>query len=224
MSGHNVSMPSKLTYNQVKAQLSAGFDVWNVNNFADREELQAEGLREVIPPLRRILAAEASRLSGHFDRVLLAGISMGGATSAHLLFSLDNPLGAFLGFSCRCPFAGQTLAGMRTALALEGVPEHGEVVRGTPVLLEHCANDPLVQVANGRLMRETLVGFGADVDWREYPTGGHWFNAAEGMDDVVEFVRRVVLGGGGSGSARGKGKEAIGVDIDLPESRASSKV
>ncbi|CDO70668.1 hypothetical protein BN946_scf184761.g5 [Trametes cinnabarina] len=176
------------------------FDVWNVENFAENEELQAEGLREVIPAIRSILAREATILHGRWDRVVLAGISMGAATSVHTLFNLDVPaeggggLAAFLGFSCRCPFAGRTLAEMRAVLGLkDGVPDHANVLANTPILLEHCVDDPLVKIENGRGLRDTLRGFGAQVDWKEYPSGGHWFNSPAGMDDAVEFLNTRVL-------------------------------
>lgn len=171
------------------------FDVWNVRDFAQNEELQAEGLREVIPVLRGVLKDEVALVGGRWERVVLAGISMGAATSVHLMFNLDAPrLGAFLGFSCRCPFAGRDLKGMRDALGLDGVPEHDSVLRNTPMLLEHCVNDPLVLVENGQTLRDTLRGFGAAVEWKEYPNGGHWFNSPAGMDDAVEFIKRNVVG------------------------------
>ena len=176
------------------------FDVWNVGNFADREELQAEGLKEVVPVIRSILAHEAAALESRWDRVVLAGISMGAATSVHTLFNLNVPasgggkLAAFLGFSCRCPFAGRTLGEMRSVLGLEDVPGHSGVLHGTPILLEHCVDDPLVLVQNGRELRDVLQGFGARVEWREYPTGGHWFNSPAGMDDAVRFLNFYVLG------------------------------
>ncbi|KZT06988.1 alpha/beta-hydrolase [Laetiporus sulphureus 93-53] len=176
------------------------FDVWNVRNFAEREELQAIGLREAIPAIRRILASEAALLGGRWDRVVLAGISMGAATGVHTLFNLDVPaagggrLAAFVGFSCRCPFAGRTLAEMRKVLGVEeGVPDHADVLLNTPMLLEHCVDDPLVLVQNGCGLRDTLRGFGAQVEWKEYPSGGHWFNSPAGMDDAVDFLNRHVL-------------------------------
>ena len=169
------------------------FDVWNVRDFAEREDLQSVGLREVIPVIRGIMAEEAARLGGRWDRIVPAGISMGAATGVHVLFNLDIPSGeserrlaAFMGFSCRCPFAGRSLAETRRKLGLEG-PDHDEIVRSTPVLLEHCVDDPLVLVRNGRDLRETLRGFGAQVEWKEYPDGGHWFNSPAGMDDAVKF-------------------------------------
>ncbi|OAA79786.1 Phospholipase/carboxylesterase [Akanthomyces lecanii RCEF 1005] len=173
------------------------FDVWDTRDFASNEELQAEGLKEMVPEIRQILADEAALVGGRWDRVILAGISMGAATSIHTLFNLDIPtpearLGAFLGFSCRCPFAGRSLAGMRAVLGLSGVPAHNKVLANTPILLEHCVDDPLVLVQNGRGLRDVLTEFGADVSWREYPGGGHWFNAPAGMDDAVAFLHHVV--------------------------------
>ncbi|KAK5994328.1 Acyl-protein thioesterase 1-like protein [Cladobotryum mycophilum] len=180
------------------SKLSQWFDVYNVQNFAMHEELQAVGLKEVVPAIRRILANEASTLGGRWDRVVLAGISMGAATSVHMLFNLNVPpefggLAAFMGFSCRCPFYGRTLPQMRDVLGLEHVPAHNEVLRNTPMLLEHCTDDALVRVENGRLLRDTLRAFGATVDWIEYPNGGHWFNSPSGMDTAVEFLNRHVL-------------------------------
>ncbi|TVY13909.1 Cutinase transcription factor 1 beta, partial [Lachnellula arida] len=151
---------------------SQWFDIWNVSNFSDHEELQATGLKESVTNIRRIIASEATVLGGKWDHVVLAGISQGAATSVHTLLNLSLPplvegqqssrrLGAFLGFSCRMPFPGRSLVETRKVLALEGVTEDDEVLRNTPVLLEHCADDPLVLVENGRVLRDTLRGFGA---------------------------------------------------------------
>ncbi|KAI0194242.1 phospholipase/carboxylesterase family protein [Astrocystis sublimbata] len=169
------------------------FDVWNVRDFAENEELQAEGLREVIPVFRKMLADEAARLGGRWDRIVLAGISMGAATSTHLLFNLKEPLGAFMGFSARCPFSGRSLTKMREVMALDDVPEHNDVLAKTPVLLEHCADDPLVLVQRGRALRDTLREFGCQVEWKEYPNGGHWFHTPQGMDDAVNFIETHVM-------------------------------
>ncbi|KAI0449739.1 phospholipase/carboxylesterase family protein [Xylaria acuta] len=175
------------------------FDVWNVQDFAENEELQAVGLKEVIPVFRKMLADEAALLGGRWDRIVLAGISMGAATSTHLLFNLKEPLGAFMGFSARCPFAGRSLKQMREVLGLEDVPEHDEVLRKTPILLEHCVDDSLVLIQNGRGLRDTLCGFGCQVEWKEYPNGGHWFHSPNGMDDAVQFLEKYVLSKNGNG-------------------------
>ncbi|KAK8144535.1 hypothetical protein G3M48_005652 [Beauveria asiatica] len=173
------------------------FDVWDPRDFAEREELQLEGLREVVPQIRDLLANEAATLDGRWDKVIIAGISMGGATSVHTLFNLEVPtpegrLGAFLGFSARCPFAGRGLEGMRQVLGLSHVPDDNIVLANTPILLEHCVDDPLVRIQNGRGLRDVLTSFGAKVTWKEYPDGGHWFNSPSGADDVVAFLQKVL--------------------------------
>ncbi|KAK6215194.1 phospholipase carboxylesterase [Colletotrichum tabaci] len=172
--------------------VSQWFDIWNVSDFSEREGIQAEGLRESVAGIREIIASEARLLEGGWSRIVLAGISQGAATGVHTLLNLDPPqgedrLGAFLGFSCRMPFPGRTLAETRAVLGLQDVPEGNILLRQTPMLLEHCADDPLVLVANGRVLRDTLLGFGAQVEWKEYPNGGHWFNSPAGIDDAVKF-------------------------------------
>lgn len=172
--------------------LSQWFDIWNVNDFSDREELQAGGLKDSAGGIIKILVAEANALGGHWDRLVLMGISQGAATGIHAMLHLHHQaprLGAFLGFSCRMPFVGRTLAEARKVLnpAAES-DQNAELLKRTPMLLEHCIDDPLVLVENGRTLRDTLRGFGADVTWREYADGGHWFNSPQGIDDVVEFM------------------------------------
>ncbi|CAG9946245.1 unnamed protein product [Clonostachys rosea f. rosea IK726] len=186
------------------------FDVWNTKDFSDREELQAAGLREVVPAVRDIIKGEAALVGGDFRRVVLAGISMGAATSIHTLFNLDVPtgLGAFIGFSCRCPFAGRSLAEMREVLQVGGAPADNGFLQNTPVLLEHCADDPLVVVENGRKNRDILKSFGANVEWREYPSGGHWLHSPNGVDDIIIFLN-YYLGGGGVGNSASANGDAM---------------
>ena len=115
-----------------------------MRDFADRENLQAAGLGEVLPSLRLLVNDEAALLGGRWDRMVLAGISMGAATAVHLLFNLDIPasaggkLAALMGFSCHCPFAGRDLVRMRNIFGFTWAPDHDHVIRRTPVLLEHC--------------------------------------------------------------------------------------
>ena len=189
------------------------FDALDVSDLSKREDLQTPGLRESVAGIRRLLASEAALLQGKWDHIVLAGISQGAATSAHVLLNLSLPppspspedqqqevtprrLGAFLGFAGMMPFAGRTLAETRNVLGLlEDVPDDESLLRNTPILLEHCANDPLILVKSGRVLRDSLREFGAEqVSWKEYPDGGHWFNSPAGIDDAVDFLNQHVLG------------------------------
>ena len=97
-----------------------------------------------------------------------------------------------MGFSCRFPFPGRTLAETREIVGLENVPGDNWLVRNTPVLIEHCSDDPLVEVETGRQVRDTLRGFGASVTWQEYPMGGHWLKSPDGVDDAVSWIKEHV--------------------------------
>ncbi|KAL6852516.1 hypothetical protein ACO1O0_007062 [Amphichorda felina] len=183
---------------------SQWFDVYDEKELADREEVQVEGLRASVAALRRVVAEEAARLGGRWDRVVLAGVGQGAAAALHTLINLevqgggdgmaggDRPrprrLGAVLGFSCGMPLMGRSLADTRAVLGLEKVPQDDEVIRGTPILLEHCIDDGIVSVDSGRQLRDQLRSWSAQVTWREYASGGHWIHAPKGMDDVREFV------------------------------------
>lgn len=192
------------SFSSMGGKVSQWFDIWNVNDFSDREEMQTLGLKESVLLIRKILKIEAGILGGRWDKVILAGISQGAATATHALLNLTIPgeaedgtklsggLGAYIGFSCRMPFPGRTLKETREVLSLEDAPEDNDVIRKTPVLLEHCVNDPLVLVANGRILRDTLAGFGAPVHWKEYPDGAHWINSPLGIDHAVEFLEHVL--------------------------------
>ncbi|KAF7563109.1 hypothetical protein G7046_g997 [Stylonectria norvegica] len=194
---------AKIGPSMLGARVSQWFDVYNVRNFSLHEDLQAVGLKESVNVIRTILADEAAALGGHWDRVILAGISQGAATSVHTLLNLSIPpstdgnttprgLGAFLGFSCRMPFPGRALDETRKILDLNNVPDDAGVLENTPMMLQHCVDDPLVLIANGRALTETLRGFGANLTWKEYPDGGHWFNSPSGIDDAADFLRSVL--------------------------------
>jgi len=161
---------------------SQWFDQFSSRDFGLNPEVQVPGLRESVPAVRKVLRREAEELGGRWDRIVLAGISQGAATAVHALLHLAIPdacrgsprLAALLAFSCQLPFIGLPRDETLAALQLGEVPAGDEAVRGTPVLLEHCANDDVVPVEQLRLLTTTLTGFGASVIAKEYPDGGHW--------------------------------------------------
>ncbi|KAK3334083.1 Alpha/Beta hydrolase protein [Cercophora scortea] len=184
------------------APWSQWFDVWDSTDFSDHEEVQAKGLRESIVNIRNIIKPEARLLGGRWDRVILAGVSQGGATSVHTLLNLvassgsPRRLGALMAFCCRMPFPGRTLAETRAAVGLvetDEVPADDEMIRNTPVLLQHNRDDEIVRVEDGRELRDTLRRFGATVTWQEYPSGGHWLHEPKGVEDVAAWLTKYVF-------------------------------
>ncbi|KAI1808662.1 alpha/beta-hydrolase [Daldinia bambusicola] len=65
------------------------FDVSNMLDLTDAEEQQVFGLRGSVASIRRIVRREA-RAVGGMHRVVLAGVSQGGATAFHTLLHLDK--------------------------------------------------------------------------------------------------------------------------------------
>ncbi|KAK4176792.1 putative acyl-protein thioesterase [Triangularia setosa] len=175
------------------ARMSQWFDTWNIAKLHEREELQIEGLRESVTSIRVLVNKEAKRLGGQWENVVLAGLSQGGATAAHTMLSVTRGLGGLMVFSGRMPFPGRTLADTRLVLDLADVPEEDSAVRATPVLVQHCVDDPLSRIKNGREVRDSLSSFGAQVEWREYPTGGHWFHSPDGIQDATRWLRAHVF-------------------------------
>lgn len=190
--------------------MSQWFDTWDITNLSDREELQIQGLKESVASIRAIVKREADLLDGQWDRVVLAGVSQGGATAAHTLFNLavkplrpemtgeikSKPrLGGLMTFCSRMPFPGRSLADTRAILDLDGVPGDDQVIRNTPVLWQHCDDDPLVRIDYGRQLRDALLRFGAQVTWKEYPEGGHWIQSPDGVEDAAAWFTEYVLRG-----------------------------
>lgn len=63
-------------------------------------------------------------------------------------------------------------------------------VASSPILLEHCHDDEVIDIKGGIHMRDFLNQLNMAIEWREYKDGGHWFNEPQGVDDFVSFLRR----------------------------------
>ncbi|KAK0646873.1 acyl-protein thioesterase [Cercophora newfieldiana] len=176
------------------------FDTWDIHNLSDREELQLPGLRESVESIRAIVEAEAGLVGGDWNRIILAGISQGGAVAAHTLLNLDVPrLGGLMTFCSRMPFPGRSIAETRRVLGLEVNPVSDRAVLDTPILWQHCVDDPLVRIEYGRQLRDTFLAVGAKVTGKEYAEGGHWIQTPEGIEDAVAWLREHVVKKTGSG-------------------------
>lgn len=191
------------------ARISQWFDTWDIGNLSEKQELQIDGLRESVESIKEILDEEVDGLAGKWGNVVLAGLSQGGATVVHTLINLENKksVGGLMVFSGRMPFPGKGLRETREVLGLlDGDEDEGdEVVKGTPALVQHCTDDDLSRVENGRAVRDSLERFGVNVTWREYPTGGHWLHSPEGIEDTARWLREYFLQEGGAGLEEGSG-------------------
>ncbi len=150
-------------------------------------ELAAPGLHDSAARIVELVRDEAEAVGG-LDKVFVAGISQGCATGLYTLLKYDLCVGGFIGI-CGWVAGKGELDGM-----MEGEGRGKEVMK-VPVLLQHCADDFVVPVENGRDMKEWLEGKGMSVKWEEFEEGGHWLNEPRGMDGVVKFMRDVMNGG-----------------------------
>jgi predicted esterase len=58
----------------------------------------------------------------------------------------------------------------------------------THVFLCHSQDDDVIDVRYGRELCDTLEAMGMQVEWEEYPDGGHWVNEPLGLEDIMSFL------------------------------------
>lgn len=170
--------------------LSQWFDMWSVEEPEERGELQQDGLRQSIDMILQVIHEELKLVPR--SRVILGGISQGFAT-ALLAFLVDElPLGGLIGFCSWMPFATDIESGMLpeflTPSRILSNVSCSDIIKATPILIEHASDDDVVPLANGKRMAGVLQKLGFQVEWREYRNGGHWLNEPEGVDDICSFL------------------------------------
>lgn len=204
--------------------LPAWFEAHSLTDTTVRQDLQMGGIRESVKYLTGILDEEIDRLRGDAVKVVLGGISQGGAIGMWTLLCSENParrLGAFFGVSTWLPFsasideyltkeAEERRSGQETSEAITFVktmmaplgpllshPYDFQELLSTPVFLGHGVDDATVDIDLGREARYTLARLGLNVEWKEY-TGaeleGHWFKVPEEVDDITNFLMMATCG------------------------------
>ncbi|KAK4044537.1 Alpha/Beta hydrolase protein [Parachaetomium inaequale] len=174
--------------------LPAWFEAHSLTDTTAREDLQMGGIKESVAYMQSILDQEVARLGGDAEKVVIMGISQGGAIGMWTLLCqgiLDRRFGAFVGASTWLPFAAniQRLLGRgdgqeAAKAASENSPSDSFVedmlaarsqsasqhtsrpLLATPVFLGHGLDDAVVDVELGRQAHEALadVGFQESMD------------------------------------------------------------
>ncbi|RYP50137.1 hypothetical protein DL768_004254 [Monosporascus sp. mg162] len=185
---------------ELEQEITQWFDVYDLRNPDKRPDLQVEGLRQSAAKLIHLIKSEAATVGG-LRRVILAGFCQGFATAVHALLNLQgsndqsietpNRLGALIGLSSWMALPAASVSLCRDNLALQpgSASANVDVYRDTPVFLSHAANDDVVPVEQGRKLRDMLRGYGMDVVWKEFETGGHWIYGRQKVDDIVDFLK-----------------------------------
>ncbi|KAI1072991.1 hypothetical protein LB507_009086 [Fusarium sp. FIESC RH6] len=190
--------------------MPAWFEAHSLTDITARQEVQIPGIKESTEYVNTIIDDEIEKLDGTSERVVLGGISQGGAIAMWTLLSQsEKPFGAFFGTNTWLPFASNLQDSMSQgaergedegvvflAEMLSPTPGQGQMPnRSAPVFLGHGTDDAYVDVELGRQARDVLTQVGYSVEWKEY-TGaeleGHWIKAPEELEDLLEFFAKTL--------------------------------
>jgi lysophospholipase II len=194
---------------------SQWFDIWSVRDPEEQFGLQMEGLKQSVTALLDVIRHEEILVPRR--NIYLGGISQGFATALATFFAHGQGIAGLIGLCSWMPFADQvenlksSPAEGRKAFDVSndeqffkavqtmyfGQQSHGErsspLLRSTPIFLGHSKDDITVPIKNGRRMRDVLVdSLQMNVEMNEYEDGGHWVNEPQGVDDIVEFLKRTM--------------------------------
>ncbi len=176
--------------------LPAWFEAHSLTDTTEREDLQMGGIKQSVGYLQSILGREVDRLGGNTEKLVIMGISQGGAIGMWTLLcqgDLNRRFGAFVGASTWLPFAAniERLLGTRNgseaatetpddspsdvfveelmaAWSRSAASPTGTSLLSTPVFLGHGVDDAVVDVELGRRARQVLTNVGFQVESREY--------------------------------------------------------
>ncbi len=154
--------------------MPAWYDIRSLD-FDDRGD--AQGILLSTRRIEALLARERER-GVPAERIVLAGFSQGGAIAVHTALRHGERLGAVVALS--------TYLVRGKELPAEAAPEN----RGLPIFQGHGTQDPMVPIAAGRALADTLRAQGHEVTWREYPIQ-HAVSPEE-IADVAEFLGGVL--------------------------------
>lgn len=192
------------------------FEAYSLTDTTARQDLQVEGIQDSVGYISGIVHDEINRLDGNSERLILGGISQGGAIAMWTLLGQPTRLGAFIGTNTWLPFA----ANLQHILTLGDRAHHDPSVFDTfvetmvqplkhglhctnressilltPVFMGHGTDDAYVDVDLGRAASNLLSSIGLQVGWQEYVGAeeeGHWLKVPEELDDIVTFVKGVI--------------------------------
>ena len=183
--------------------MSQWFDMWSADRPQERVEIQIDGLKRSVDLLLEVIQAEEAILPR--QNIFLAGISQGFALALASFFADGQGFAGLLGLCSWMPFSNvlgdvgvsigedielRTVQGVfASRLSMDRANSPG-ALKSTPIFLGHASDDEVVPVENGKRMHYVLRHrLQLDVEFHEYPEGGHWVNEPQGLDDMVDFFR-----------------------------------
>ena len=156
------------------AVMRAWYDVSGLEG--ERRE-DAAGVRASQAKVEELIAREKAR-GVPAARLVLAGVSQGGAIALQTGLRHDERLAGIMALSTYLPVA--------STLAAEASPAN----RAVPIFIAHGLDDPLIPIERATASRRQLEAAGAAVEWHEYPMA-HAVCADE-IADVSAWLQRVL--------------------------------
>ncbi|KAK4171471.1 Alpha/Beta hydrolase protein [Triangularia setosa] len=195
-------------------ELPAWFEAHSLTDATSRQDLQVEGIRESTSYIKSVMDEELELLKGCSNKLVLAGISQGGAIAIWTLLCqtrLDRRLGALVGTNTWLPFAKNIEKGLGIrasasqddrsdlnafveSMTSAWITKPSPSLLATPIFLGHGTDDAMVDVQLGREARDVLSKVGFQVEWKEYSGAeleGHWIKVPEAVDDITTFLTRL---------------------------------
>ncbi|KAH6650004.1 Alpha/Beta hydrolase protein [Chaetomium tenue] len=168
--------------------LPAWFEAHSLTDTSARADLQMEGIRQSVAYIQPILDEEAASLGGQTEKVVIMGISQGGAIGMWTMLCqeiLGKRPGAFVGASTWLPFAANIQMLLRQDDSHEAdkgspntdpsdafvvdmlstwnpavsPPGADKTARATPIFLGHGVDDAVVDVELGRQAQKVLTNY-----------------------------------------------------------------
>ena len=211
---------AELYSERFRQPLRQWFDMWSTEDPEERKDIQLQGLRDSVVSVLEVVRAEQQRLANP-ENIILGGISQGFAAALIAYMVCGLRIGGLVGFSSWMPLKTDILSttstlgrgqlpveDIRRILVVKDTGDHDDSSKfgplspdvdtspllRIPVFLGHCADDNIVPHDVGEELREALLAMGFNsVEWHSYPSGGHWINEPEGVDDLFKFLGGIAI-------------------------------
>lgn len=163
-------VPVAMNHGQI---MNSWFNLFGLEPTSDEDEASIEAAAKRL----QALIAEQESLGIKRDRIVVGGLSQGGATSLYSLLTISQK-----------PVAG--IIGLSTWLPLhKKFPKATKANLETPILLCHGDADSVVSLDFAKLTAETLKAVNRHVEFNIYPGLPHWVDDKE-MKDVSLFINK----------------------------------
>jgi phospholipase/carboxylesterase len=134
-------------------RMRAWYDIRGMEVSRDQDE---EGIEHSAALVRALIQRENER-GIPCSRLVLAGFSQGGAIATHVAMRHPQRLAGLLALSTYLLFPDRLAS------------ERGAANAGLPVFIGHGSLDPMVPLAMGQALADTLQALALPVTWRQYP-------------------------------------------------------